>query len=264
MLQNPQHHPFLWQASRPGQRTAPNYLLGTMRVPLSVEEVLGQRGIRILNDARVVLLEGMVQDDSEGAIHTICQEMAPGEKRSHKGRLWHHLLQAYKKQSAASLDREKLSLDFGVLQHAKSQGIPVCNVETPKYALSPVIENLAAAGATDVTYDMLKVQMPPELVMLYLFGASPPFLELGKIALSVPQLVPLLRRHQQWMPMIEKEFQKGGVFLAVGLAHLLCPGSVNQALRAIGYSVRRLPIRFRPSSAKKSAGVRHGERWPVE
>jgi uncharacterized protein YbaP (TraB family) len=42
------------------------------------------------------------------------------------------------------------------------------------------------------------------------------------------------------MPIIARELDRGGMFLAVGVSHLIGPGGVVDLLRQRGYTVERL------------------------
>ncbi len=51
----------------------------------------------------------------------------------------------------------------------------------------------------------------------------------------------LYARNAAWIPKLENKFRKGGVFVAVGAAHLIGPRSVIALLEARGYRATRLP-----------------------
>jgi uncharacterized protein YbaP (TraB family) len=50
----------------------------------------------------------------------------------------------------------------------------------------------------------------------------------------------LFKRNERWLPRIEQHVRQGGVFIAVGAAHLLGPRGVLVQLRHRGYKVTRV------------------------
>jgi hypothetical protein len=93
-----------------------------------------------------------------------------------------------------------------------------------------------------------------ELVAAYL-GADVDTITALSFGDPAAEEILLLMRNRNWIPTIEAWHQSGGAFVAVGLAHLLGPGSVIELLRTSGSTVT--PMRLDGNALR--AAIRRGE-----
>ena len=132
------------------------------------------------------------------------------------------------------------TMDVALARRAKERGIPVDALESWNEQLTALAENVTIRDLEEAIHT--RHELGCELSKLkasYQAGDQP---TMQKV-LVIPAAKNLLQaRNKQWLPKIERYFQGGGAFVAVGLGHLLGDGSLLAMLAASGYTVERVTL----------------------
>ncbi len=250
----PQQRPFLWRASPPKREAAPSYLFGTIHHDVSLEDALGSRGLRYLDNARVVYVETVVPASGELSFWDIYRDMTPGVKRSKRGRILKLLLEHEYQSDGESGGKEKAIMDLFLMNRVREHGTRLQSLELVKDAVMPLVDSLVAA---QLSIDQLKTFMT-ELGSLFDSSSEiseiPVLLEKAYRTGYVREMVAaigkessdswlggVLARHKNWLPVVKRAISRGGAFVAAGVGHMVWgPDSLPCLLRRTGYRVERV------------------------
>jgi uncharacterized protein YbaP (TraB family) len=132
------------------------------------------------------------------------------------------------------------SMDVALARRAKARGIPVDALESWNEQLTALAQNVTVKDLEEAIHS--RHELACELSKMkasYQAGDQP---TMQKV-LVIPAIKNLLEdRNKQWLPKLERYFQDGGAFIAVGLGHLLGDGSLLAMLAAKGYTVQRVTL----------------------
>jgi hypothetical protein len=262
--------PFLWQVKKDGAdpAMASSYLFGTMHIGTDAETELHPFVFQRLDAARAVFFEANVFDIDVMEVAAKAM-LPPGQSMKSKlspGR-WEILVDRLGGllTPEATLDRLKpwalagmlaqdmlpstQPMDKVMYERAKAANKKLLFLETVDQQLTSIEASLDAKVLDDMLGDMpLAEKTILELADAYRKGDMERLMkvtfdpeEMKKHPAMFDKL--LYARNRNWIPKLIAELDRGGVFVAVGAAHLLGDKSVNALLAEKGYSLSRMAVR---------------------
>jgi len=132
------------------------------------------------------------------------------------------------------------TMDVALAKRARARNIPVDALESWNEQLAALAEAVTIKDLEDAIHTRHQVACElSKMKASYLAGDLP---TMQKV-LVIPAAKQLLEaRNKLWLPKLDRYFQDGGAFVAVGLGHLLGDGSLVALLAANGYSVQRVTL----------------------
>jgi uncharacterized protein YbaP (TraB family) len=255
--------PFLWRVEGPN---GPSWLLGTMHFGVSLSE-LSPLIFEHFDEARVAVLEADVRQINLMELMTLAQLPDGRSLRDELGdEVWGRIQSALGTQlPMVGLERMQpwfletalmatvlppsQPMDMVLLQRAEQAGQTLEFLE----GWRDQMDMMNALPFEDSVEDLLRwidereevEQELLDLVAAYRDGDADRIVaimfdpeELAERANFYEQV--MFRRNDNWMPTIVEAVERGGVFVAVGLGHLLGPRGLVAQLRERGYTVDRL------------------------
>lgn len=236
--------PFLWRVLPPRRKAAPSYLFGTLHLPIVIADVLGPKGMACLDGATTVFTESEALDAE--TVHEVYRAMAPGMKRSKRGRIARAFLDIPARGESAD---GPLILDDAIAQRGRGNGQTVRTLESTATRFEILLDHLVETGARpDHVKAACDLAQRNRLVhhpwsRLYRSGDLRQMTTV--ITAEVQRFPPLVKardRHAVWLPAVRAALSHGGAFIAAGAAHFMGPRSLRDLLAATGYRIRRVPI----------------------
>ncbi len=270
---------WLWEVSG-GDAAAPSYVLGTMHIGITFRRALPEPLDQHLYDARVVVMEidprevtrflqaqevrrvprprwldrVLPRPTWEALVAELGAIVPPEILRQIPASVIASHLQQVRMAEVHALDdgREPVRgqaasarLDMSIYEWAVPSGRPIVPLETTAEALA-ALESVS--GEDGVSALRALVDEPDsargearELRDAYLSLDDARLATLMETGFTVTEREAiLLGRNRAWMPNLIPEIQRGGAFVAVGVAHLLGPDSVLAMLSERGYRIRRV------------------------
>jgi len=257
--------PFLWETTK---GTAKNHLFGTMHLGTDAEKELHPIVFERLDAASVVVFEANVFDINpfdavELAMlppgQSVKDKLSPGRWKALVDRVGGFLmpessLERFKPWMLVTLVLQDMlpktdPMDGTLHARAKAANKQIVFLETLEEQVAMVDKSMDVKLLDDTLGDLpLAEKMLLELAGAYRGGdleklTSLSFdpVEMKKHPAMFDTL--LFERNRRWMPKLEPLLDKGGVFVAVGAAHLIGDKSVNALLAAKGHTVERAAIK---------------------
>jgi len=139
--------------------------------------------------------------------------------------------------TGASADLPAVEMDVALREKAKAQGKPLAFLETADEQLGALADSVTPADVKQALADRKAMRCAVgDLRAAYRAGDGQPLRdELGDAAAAKL----LDARNQRWIAKLEEWLRGGGAFVAVGVAHLIGPGSLPELLAARGFRVER-------------------------
>ena len=132
------------------------------------------------------------------------------------------------------------SMDVALARRAKERNIPVDALESWNEQLTALADNVTVKDLEEAIHSRHEVACELSRMKASYGAGDQPTMQ--KV-LVLPATKTLLEsRNKLWLPKLERYFEDGGGFVAVGLGHLLGDGSVLAMLAASGYSVQRVTL----------------------
>ncbi len=263
--------PFVWEV-RAGDRVS--HLFGTMHVGVSLERALPEAQRARLLGARVVVVAA---DPAPPGPQAASQAMMLPPDRSLRDmvgpEVWPRLAAALGAEMPAAVlerlrpwavsvafvqhwvnahlaDAPARGMDLAVIDGARSRAQQLLFLEEAQSQLD-IIGRIPDAYFVDVLGEMVSDEAEAErqiggLVSSYLRGDLPAVEAIvfdPEDMRTSPEYYDLFlyRRNAAWLTQLEPLFrEEGGAFVAVGLAHMLGPQGLVEALRAKGFTVTRV------------------------
>jgi len=259
--------------------TRPSYLLGTMHIGVTFRAAVPTPLDSALFDARVVAMEIDIREatrffreaprstlprrswldralprETWQRLVTELSRVAPPEivRQIHPGALTNYLSQVRMAEVEALEDGRapipgaisSTRLDRSVFDWTIRTGIPFVALETPEEAMS-ALASMNRGDAVQALVQMVDEADEARLEARHLRDAYRSLSEervLEVLSTMSPEDHAILfdQRNLAWMAHLLPEIAQGHAFVAVGLGHLLGPGSVVELLRAEGYTVERV------------------------
>ena len=264
-----QARPFLWSVQA-GER--PSFLFGTIHVGVALEEALGPQRLREIEQSRAVIVEidpaavnrhelaeaarlpsGTLNEKFRASIwHDLVNELHTTHSATalRSVRPWYPMV-VLTHQRVAQLHGGRLppAMDLSIVQLARRTGRAVLPLETPAQQFE-MLNALPEADVVSVVAEMVtnaetQNRELQRMLDAYRGGDDAALVELifePNDVVQMPEFFNLLfyRRNDAWMQAIKAEIDQGGVFVAVGLGHLLGPEGLVAQLRSTGYQVTRI------------------------
>jgi hypothetical protein len=269
---------WLFEVRGPGG-IGPSYLLGTMHIGVTFRTAVPAPLDSALFDARLVAMEIDMRDamrffreaprstlprrawldralprETWQRLSTELARLAPAEivRQVHPGALTNYLAQVRMAEVEALEDGRtpiagaisSTRLDRSIFDWTIRSGVPFVALETPEEAMA-ALSALDRGDAVEALVRMVDDADEARLEARQLRDAYRSLDEEAVLAVlssmsAADHAILLEQRNAAWMPHVLPELARGGVFVAVGVAHLLGPASVVELLRAEGYTVERV------------------------
>jgi hypothetical protein len=252
--------PFLWQVDGP---RGSSHLLGTFHVGVDPDEVLPPSVFEALDGARAVVLEVNIAVPEALGLgmqppgRSLRDDMTPEQ--------WTALVAAMKLDDAAAKQLEQVKV-WVIVTTLIQELVPDTR------SIDTVVQDRAEQAGKQLVYledvafqaRLFDQQMTPDLLLglladkerqrtllarqadayrsgdeqrMFDESLAPKVFEKG-VPNAREQLV--YARNRAWVPAIAAEIDRGRMFLAVGVSHLIGPGGVIDLLRQRGYTVTRV------------------------
>jgi uncharacterized protein YbaP (TraB family) len=265
-----EYHLFVWKVTTPGAAAQPDYLIGTMHVPVDKGLVMPAPVRELIGKATAVVTEADTHNIQPELLqkYTILKDDA-SLKRLLPPDSWEKLVKAAKPMglTADHLDRmEPWVLNVGltmpapdgrpviddlVQQEARKAKVPVSYLETAEEQFQildsvkqeedvrQLVETLNHPTLAKALFDKLEKE--------YFAGDR---VAVEKLVLD-PQLIEtypdfyqklLFARNARWMPKVDQLFKGKDAVVAVGLGHLLGDKGLVKLLKTRGYTVEPLAL----------------------
>lgn len=262
--------PFIYRVDRAER---PSYLFGTIHVGVSLDAALPAQYLDVIDQSRVVLVEidptamrpeeltqaarlrrGSLADAFRASTwHSLTDELQrtfPIDQLRHV-RPWFAMVVLTQKRAADVFGGGRLpeAMDVTLVRYAQDRGLALRPLETPA-------QQMAALGAIPddqmvrVVSEM--VEHPDRfrdelqgLVDAYRLGIEVQIEdkifdpEQRRLAPEMHEHL-FTRRNAAWLPVLKRELDEGGAFVAVGLGHWLGDQGLLATLRAEGYTITRV------------------------
>jgi uncharacterized protein YbaP (TraB family) len=252
--------PFMWRVDTPG---GPSHLLGTFHVGVDPDEVLPPQVFAELDGARSVVLE--VNIAVPEALGLGMQPAGRSLRDDLTAEQWAALVAAMKLDEAAAAQLERVKV-WVIVTTVIQELVPDTR------SIDSVVQERAEAARKQLVYledvafqaALFDRQMTPELLLAllgdrerqrgllkrqadaYRSGDEQRMFDESLAPKVFEQGVPNAReqqvyaRNRAWIPAIAAEIDRGRMFLAVGVSHLIGPGGVIDLLRQKGHAVTRV------------------------
>lgn len=259
--------------------TRPSYLLGTMHIGITFRAAVPAPLDSALFDARVVAMEIDLREatrffreaprstlprrswldralprETWQRLVTELSRVAPPEivRQAQPGALTNYLSQVRMAEVEALEDGRaaipgaisSTRLDRSIFDWTIRSGMPFVALETPEEAMAA----LASMNRGDAVQALVQMvdeadearRQARELRDAYRSLDEEQVLAVLSTMSAEDHAIMFDQRNQAWMEQLVPELAQGHAFVAVGLGHLLGPGSVVELLRAEGYTVERV------------------------
>ncbi len=259
--------PFLWQV----QTDPPSYLFGTIHMGVSLDEALPAGYQAALESARVVIQE---QDPDAVQLDAIAETATLPRRRRLAdyltplawNRISNELLGVVDSVRLRTLrpwvpmvflTRERArdirrthqgpSMDAELNTYAQQLELSLRYLETAEQqaeALGAIPDEEMGQIVSDLVLEPQRLNDELDaLIQAYLDASSDRIsgilFETNDPSMRAFNRAMFAGRNEQWMEALEAELQQGGVFVAVGLGHLLGEEGLIERLRAMGYTLAR-------------------------
>lgn len=261
--------PYLWRIES-GAR--PSYLFGTMHVGVAFDEAFPADGLEYIDEARVVFQEidpeagtlaalaenaslprNKILEDyiTPRAMYRLSNELLHVTNVSRLPNLRPWVSMIFLQQKRADAIRSggsEHSMDQELHRYVQQQGIqfrPLETVEDQAVALGSVSDELMGHIVRDMVLEPERLDGELHaLIEAYLSGETGQVRVLlhenGDAGVRAFHAALFDGRNQQWFEVLEPELEEGGLFIAVGLGHVLGPNGLLHRLREAGHAVERL------------------------
>ncbi len=269
---------WLFEVRGPGE-TPPSYLLGTMHIGITFRAAVPTPLDSALFDARVVAMEIDMREalrffrEAPGTalprrswldralpretwqrLTAELARVAPAEivRQVHPGALTTYLQQVRMAEVEAIEEGRtpipgaisSTRLDRSIFDWTIRSGVHFVALETPEEAMAA----LAAMDHGDAVEALVRMVDEADEARLEARQLRDAYRSLDEEQIlavlstmsAEDHAILLEQRNTAWMPNLLPEIARGGAFVAVGVGHLLGPGSVVELLRAEGYTVERV------------------------
>jgi len=261
------------------------YLLGTMHIGIDADRHVPAVVFDLLAEARTFVMEADLSGVAPGDVIALA-ELPAGESLGDAltPKQWRHVAKLMPRYPEDRLRRMRPwfiviaiaqsmlpyseAMDTVLLRRARNAGLDTAFLEGWRYQLAIVDEVTRVADLVDVleNFDDTKQDLH-DLAAAYRAGDAD---AIAKILFDPEQYVKnpkmidvlLTRRNKEWLPALEKHIDRGGVFVAVGVGHLIGDEGVVALLRKRGYRVERFtnaqpaPVRTPAHPAVPASGAR--------
>ena len=261
--------PYLWRVDS-GER--PSYLFGTMHVGVAFDEAFPVDGLELIDQARVVYQEvdpeagtlaalatnaslpvNKILEDyiTPRAMYRLSNELlhVTDVARLPNLRPWVSMIFLQQKRADA-IRRGGLahSMDEEVHRYVQQQGIqfrPLETVEDQAVALGSVSDEIMGHIVRDMVLEPERLNTELDsLIEAYLSGningVSRLLHENGDAGVRAFHAALFDGRNARWLEVLEPELEEGGLFVSVGLGHILGEGGLLRRLERAGHTVERL------------------------
>lgn len=261
--------PYLWRIES-GAR--PSYLFGTMHVGVAFDEAFPADALEYIDTARIVFQEidpeagtlaalaenaslpiNKILEDyiTPRAMYRLSNELLHVTNVSRLPNLRPWVSMVFLQQKRADAIRRggsERSMDQELHRYVQQQGIefrPLETVEDQAAALGSVSDELMGHIVRDMVLepDRLNGELNA-LIEAYLSGDADQVSMLlhdsGDAGVRAFHAALFDGRNQQWLEVLEPELEEGGLFIAVGLGHVLGPRGLLRRLQQAGHAVERL------------------------
>lgn len=263
-------HPLLlWRVEREGRAS---HLLGTCHVTVKLDDALPKPHDAALTGARIVYTEAALDLDNPSRLVRLLWTDGPGLSERIPDDRWRAVAVAVRDTLPAPL-LEHLepwavasilpmltgsaelgvtsgdAMDLDVQKRAKARGIPLAHVETLEQQAAMLREWNAQFLDTLGPSEDDGAAESEALTALCMRGDT------RRVDLILqpgdPTSEALLgARNRAWMPALSPELAEGGVFVAVGAAHMFGESGLLALLEADGYAITQLTTDRPPSDAR--------------
>jgi uncharacterized protein YbaP (TraB family) len=157
-----------------------------------------------------------------------------GEEQLRRARPWY----AVSMLTSASTDAPETSMDEALMDLARRRALRVSFLETPEEQYGALASSVGADDLRQAIAERKQMRCSvEELVAAYRAGDGDAIR--GDLAGAAATGL-LDERNARWVPQIE-ELMAERAFIAVGVSHLVGPGSLPELLAARGLTVTRVP-----------------------
>lgn len=257
--------PFLWETTK---GTAKNHLFGTMHLGTDAEKELHPIVFERLDASTVVVFEADVFDiDPFAAVElamlppgqSVKDKLSPGRWKILVDRVGGFLmpessLERFKPWMLVTLVLQDMlpktdPMDGTLHARAKAANKQIVFLETLQEQVTMVDKSMDVKLLDDTLGDLpLAEKMLLDLASAYRAGDLE---KLNSLTFDPTEMKKhpamfetlLFERNRRWMPKLEPLLDKGGVFVAVGAAHLIGDKGVPALLGAKGHAVQRAAIK---------------------
>lgn len=256
--------PFLWRVERAG---AVSHIFGTVHVGVQLDELPAVVRAR-LDRSDSLIVEADTEDVSSPEI--VRRMLLPGDQslramlgEKHWKVLVKHLGEMF---PAPALDRlppwmvqtmisledpksasEQSGLDGELVARARAQNKRLLYLESAEMQLDLLAELIGVKELRETLDDVAGARRALRVLLrAYRTGSLP---ALSGLTLNPEEMKEnpehferlLFARNRAWMATLQREFNRGGVFVAVGAAHYVGEQGLLELLRNAGYTVTRVP-----------------------
>ncbi|MFT5356063.1 MAG: hypothetical protein ACI9KE_003286 [Polyangiales bacterium] len=261
--------PYLW---RVGSGARPSYLFGTMHVGVAFDEAFPADGLEHIDAARIVFQEvdpeagtlaalaenaslpiNKILEDyiTPRAMYRLSNELLHVTDVSRLPNLRPWVSMIFLQQKRADAIRSgglAHSMDEEFHRYVQQQGVhfqPLETVEDQAVALGSVSDEIMGHIVRDMVLEPERLNRELDaLIEAYLSGDAAEVRMLlhdnGDAGVRAFHAALFDGRSERWFEVIEPELEEGGLFVAVGLGHILGPGGLLRRLRQAGHAVERL------------------------
>ncbi len=259
----------LWRVERDGHAS---HLLGTCHIAVSLDDALPKPHDAALADARIVYTEAALDVDDPARIVRLLWSDGPGLSTRISDDRWRAVAIAVRDTLPAPL-LEHLepwalasilpmltspaglgavtgdAMDLDVQKRAKARDIPLAHVETLEQQAGMLREWNDSFLATLGPSEDDGAAESEALTALCMRGETEGMDVLVQPGDPTSEAL-LGARNRAWMPTLAPALAGGGVFVAVGAAHMLGESGLLALLEADGYAITQLTTTRAPSDAR--------------
>lgn len=261
--------PYLWRIASGAQ---PSYLFGTIHVGVAFDEAFPVDGLGYVDEARVVFQEvdpeagtltalatnaslpiDKILEDyiTPRAMYRLSNELLHVTDVARLPNLRPWVSMVFLQQKRADAIRRggsAHSMDEEFHRYVQQQGIhfrPLETVEDQATALGSVSDEIMGHIVRDMVLEPERLNTELNaLIEAYLSGDTDEVRVLlhdnGDAGVRAFHAALFDGRNERWFQVFEPELEEGGVFISVGLGHVLGEGGLLRRLRQAGHAVERL------------------------
>lgn len=261
--------PYLWRVDS-GAR--PSYIFGTMHVGVAFDEAFPANGLQLIDEARIVFQEvdpeagtlaalatnaslpiNKILEDyiTPRAMYRLSNELLHVTDVSRLPNLRPWVSMIFLQQKRADAIRRGSaahSMDGELHRYVQQQGLvfqPLETVEDQAEALGSVSDEIMGHIVRDMVLEPERLNTELNaLIEAYLSGdanhVSGLLHDNGDAGVRAFHAALFDGRNGRWLELLEPELEEGGLFIAVGLGHILGDSGLLNRLREAGHAVERL------------------------
>lgn len=261
--------PYLWRVDS-GAR--PSYIFGTVHVGVAFDEAFPADGLQFIDEARIVFQEidpeagtlaalatnaslpiNKILEDyiTPRAMYRLSNELLHVMDVSRLPRLRPWVSMVFLQQKRADAIRRGSaahSMDQELHRYVQQQGVqfqPLETVEDQAEALGSVSDEIMGHIVRDMVLEPERLNTELNaLIEAYLSGdvdlVDGLLHDSGDAGVRAFHAALFDGRNQRWLEVVEPELEEGGLFIAVGLGHILGEAGLLRRLRQAGHAIERL------------------------